>query len=124
MVYNSITLHSQESSIIMNMKKCRISDKTIGIIAGNVRCPKYIESIYDILDYLLWLRLNGYKGGYYEDSMDLDENGKHIAYQTNAMYDCVMDVYYPDDECREHETQSEDIIKALEEWVNCLFEGS
>lgn len=105
----------------MNNKKYRISEKMIGILAGECRCPKYIESIYDILDYLVWLRLNGYKGGYGEDSMDLDDNSKHIAYQTNAMYDCVMDIYYPDDECREHETQGEDIIAALEEWVDNLF---
>lgn len=55
--------------------------------------------------------------------MDEDENGIPISYQTNAMYDCVMDIYYPDDECREHETQGVDIIKALEEWVDALFES-
>lgn len=94
------------------------------ILKGNIRCPKYMESLCDILDYLVWLRLHGYTGGYGEDSMDEDENGIPIAYQTNAMYDCVMDIYYPDDECREHESQGEDIISALEEWVNGLFGNS
>lgn len=98
-----------------------ITGNLLELLKGNNRCPKYIESIYDILDYLVWLRLHGYTGGYSEESMDKDENGIPIAYQTNAMYDCVMDVYYPDDECREHETQGEDIIGALEEWVDCLF---
>lgn len=105
----------------MNTNKYRISDKMARILTGECRCPKYIESIYDILDYLVWLRLHGYTGGYSEDSMDKDENGIPIAYQTNAMYDCVMDVYYPDEEYREHETQGEDIIGALEEWVDSLF---
>ena len=63
------------------------SAKIEEIKKGNVRCPKYIESIYDILDYLVWLRVNGYKGGYGEDSMDEDENGIPVAHQTNAMYD-------------------------------------
>lgn len=98
-----------------------VNGKLSDILEGNVRCPKYIESIYDILDYLVWLRLNGYKGGYSEDSMDEDENGIPIAWQTNAMYDCVMDVYYPDDEYRNHETQGVDIIEALDEWVDGLF---
>ena len=106
----------------MNTNKYLISEKMAGILAGECRCPKYIESLYDIVDYLVWLRLNGYTGGYAEDSMDEDENGIPIAYQTNAMYDCVMDVYYPDDEWREHESQGEDIIGALEEWVSSLFE--
>lgn len=101
-------------------------NQTIGILenilTGKVRCPKYMESLCDILDYLIWLKVHGYKGGYSEISMDEDENGIPIAYQTNAMYDCVMDVYYPDDECREHETQGENIIEALEEWVDYLFE--
>ena len=98
-----------------------ITGNLLELLKGDCRCPKYIESIYDILDYLVWLRLHGYTGGYGEDSLDEDENGIPIAYQTNAMYDCVMDVYYPDDECREHETQGEDIIGALEEWVDSLF---
>ncbi len=98
-----------------------ITGNLLELLKGDCRCPKYIESIYDILDYLVWLRLHGYTGGYGEDSLDEDENGIPIAYQTNAMYDCVMDVYYPDDECREHETQGEDIIGALEEWVDRLF---
>ena len=82
-----------------------ITGNLLELLKGDCRCPKYIESIYDILDYLVWLRLHGYTGGYGEYSLDEDENGIPIAYQTNAMYDCVMDVYYPDDECREHETQ-------------------
>ena len=98
-----------------------ITGNLLELLKGDCRCPKYIESIYDTLDYLVWLRLHGYTGGYGEDSLDEDENGIPIAYQTNAMYDCVMDVYYPDDECREHETQGEDIIGALEEWVDRLF---
>jgi hypothetical protein len=32
-----------------------------------------------------------------------------------------MDVYYPDDDSREHESQGTDIIGALEEWVDGLF---
>lgn len=92
------------------------------ILNKPVRCPKYMESLCDVLDYLAWLRLNGYTGGYSEDSMDEDENGIPIAYQTNAMYDCVMEIYYPDDEYRDHETQGKDIIGALEEWVNGLFD--
>ena len=106
----------------MKTNKNRISEKMTGILAGECRCPKYIESIYDILDYLVWLRLHGYTSGYGEDSLDEDENAIPIAYQTNAMYDCVMDVYYPDDEDRDHETQGEDIIGALEDWVNRLFD--
>lgn len=98
-----------------------ITGNLLELLKGECRCPKYIESIYDILDYLVWLRSHGYTGGYSEDSMDKDENGIPIAYQTNAMYDCVMDVYYPDEEYREHETQGEDIIGALEEWVDSLF---
>ena len=105
----------------MDINGVRITGNLDGILKGNVRCPKYIESIYDILDYFVWLRLNGYAGGYSEDSMDEDENGIPIVYQTNAMYDCVMDVYYPDDKYREHEKQGEDIIGALEEWVDSLF---
>lgn len=89
---------------------------------GQVRCPKYMESIYDILDYLVWLRLHGYKKGYGEDSMDEDENGIPIAYQTNAMYDCIMDVYYPFDTFRSHEAQGVDIIGALDVWVDNLFD--
>lgn len=105
----------------MEINGNKITGNLLELLKGNNRCPKYIESIYDILDYLVWLRLHGYTGGYSEDSMDEDENGIPIAYQTNAMYDCVMDVYYPYDECREHETQGEDIIGALEEWVDSLF---
>ena len=92
------------------------------ILAGNIRCPKYIESICDILDYLVWLKLHGYKNGYYEDSMDEDENKNPIAYQTNAMYDCIMDVYYPFDTFRFHEAQGVDIIGALDVWVDNLFD--
>ena len=88
---------------------------------GNVRCPKYMESICDILDYLVWLKVNGYEGGYGEDSMDEDDNGIPIMWQTNAMYDCVMDVHYPFDEQRFYENYGVDIIEALEEWVNSLF---
>jgi hypothetical protein len=99
-----------------------ITGNLLELLKGDFRCPKYIESIYDIIDYLVWLRLHGYTGGYGEDSMDEDENGIPIAYQTNAMYDCVMDVYYPDDEDRYHETQGEDIIGALDDWVNRLFD--
>lgn len=91
------------------------------ILSNNVRCPKYIESIYDILDYLVWLRLHGYENGYGEDTMEEDENGIPIAHQTNAMYDCVMDVYYPFDENRDYEDCGEEIISTLEEWVNNLF---
>ena len=108
----------------MEINDMRITGNLEAILKGDVRCPKYIESLYDILDYLVWLRLHGYTGGYGEDSMDEDKNGIPIAYQTNAMYDCVMDIYYPDDKCREHETQGEDIIKALEEWVDGLFGNS
>lgn len=97
-------------------------EKLEEIKKGNVRCPKYMESIYDILDYLVWIRVKGYEGGYGEDSMDEDENGIPIAYQTNSMYDCIMDVYYPFDESRDYENCGEDIIFALEEWVNSLFE--
>lgn len=92
------------------------------ILAGNIRCPKYIESICDILDYLVWLKLHGYKNGYYEDSMDEDENKNPIAYQTNAMYDCIMDVYFPFDKSRVFEFYGERIISNLEQWVNTLFE--
>lgn len=91
------------------------------MIIGDVRCPKYIESIYDILDYLVWLKIHGYEKGFGEDSMDEDDNGLPIAHQTNAMYDCVMDVYFPFDEDRDFETHGVDIISALEEWVNHLF---
>lgn len=107
----------------MNNTKKQISEKMSGILAGNCRCPQYIESIYDILDYLVWLRLNGYTGDYSEDSMDEDENGIPIAHQTNAMYDCVMDHYYSDDDNRNHETQGENIIDALDEWVDSLFDN-
>ena len=106
----------------MKINGQHITGNLLGILKGECRCPKYIESIYDILDYLVWLRLHGYAGGYGEDSMDEDENGIPIAYQTNAMYDCVMDVYYPDDENRDHETQGEDIIGALDDWINRLFD--
>ena len=106
----------------MEINGIQINGVLWDILNGKVRCPKYIESVYDILDYLVWLRLHGYTGGYGEDSMDEDENGIPIAYQTNAMYDCVMDVYYPDDDYREHETQGESIIESLEAWVDDLFE--
>ena len=106
----------------MQINSIVISGRIQSILNGDVRCPKYIESLYDILDYLVWLRIHGYTGGYGEDSMDKDDNGIPIAYQTNAIYDCVMDVYYPDDEYREHETQGVNIIGALEDWVNKLFE--
>ena len=38
------------------------------------------------------------------------------------MYDCIMDVYYPFDTSRSYETQGVDIIGALEEWVDNLFD--
>ena len=34
----------------------------------------------------------------------------------------MMDIYYPFDEGRDYEICGEDIITALEEWVNSLFE--
>ena len=91
------------------------------MISGEVRCPKHIETIYDIIDYLVWLKIHGFEKGYGEDSMDEDDNGLPIAYQTNAMYDCVMDVYFPFDEDREFEALGEDVICALEERVDDLF---
>lgn len=92
-----------------------------GLLLGETRCPKYIESIYDILDYLVWLKIHGYEKGYGEDSMDEDENGIPIAYQTNAMYDCVMDVYFPFDKDRNYEEFGENIISTLEYWVDDLL---
>ena len=86
------------------------------------RCPKYIESICDIIDYLIWLRINGYEGGYGCDSQDEDENHRIIAHQTNAMYDCVMDTCFPGQDRSEFENHGEYIISCLDEWVNHLFE--
>ena len=51
------------------------NERITNILNSLGRCPKYMESICDILDYLVWLRLHGYKKGYGEDSMDEDENG-------------------------------------------------
>ncbi len=53
--------------------------------------------------------------------MDEDDNGIPIVYQTNAMCDCVMDVYFPFDKDRNFGARDVDIIFALEEWVNDLF---
>ena len=103
--------------------KPKFASKMDGILNGEVRCPKYIESFYDILDYLLWLRLNGYQKGYGCDSLDEDENGKHIAYQTNEMYNCIKDLYFSDDEeGYEHESEIEHMIRCLEGWIEDLFE--
>ncbi|MBR6248321.1 MAG: hypothetical protein IKQ89_04905 [Muribaculaceae bacterium] len=93
------------------------------LLEGKFHCPKYIESICDILDYLVWLRVNGYEGGYYCESMDEDENHRIIVHQTNAMYDCVMDTCFPGQDRSEFENQGVYIISCLDEWVDSLFES-